>query len=394
LSSFETSRQPLPRNVVVLGWASLLNDVASEMLFPLLPTFLITVLGGNKAWLGLIDGLAEAGSSLLKLWAGARSDVAASRKRFVVVGYGLAAVARPLIGLVGYPWQLLSLRVLDRVGKGVRTAPRDALIAEATGEGTRGRAFGYQRAMDHLGAAIGPLLAFAFLWFWPDQLRLLFLLAIVPAIPIVVLIVFGVREEGRAAQPAVKAGLNFSLRPFGSQFRLYLVALAIFSLGNSSDSFLLVRAGELGVETAWLPVLWCAFHIVKSTLSYAAGPWIDRLGARPLIWSGWMIYAATYLGFALATAAWHAWALFLVYAVFYALTEPSEKALVANLVGANDRGLAYGWFNLTIGIGALPASAIFGFVYQTLGPLAAFGIGAGLALVASALLIGVRERGM
>lgn len=386
------SRQPLPRNVVLLGWASLLNDVASEMLFPLLPTFLITVLGGNKAWLGTIDGLAETVSSLLKLWSGARSDVATSRKRFVVAGYSLAAVARPLMGLVGYPWQLLSLRVLDRVGKGIRTAPRDALIAEAAGEGTRGRAFGFHRAMDHLGAAIGPLLAFAFLWFWPNQLRILFLLAIVPAIPILLLVAIGVREDRRAAPPSGPNGLKLSLKPFDGRFRLYLIALAVFTLGNSSDSFLLVRAGELGVPTAWLPVLWCVFHVVKSALSYLAGPWIDRLGARPLIWAGWLIYAATYLAFAFATAAWHAWALFLIYAVFYALTEPAEKALVANLVGAEHRGLAYGWFNLTIGIGALPASMIFGFMYEKLGPEVAFGTGAGLALVAAALLIGVQGR--
>ena len=390
-SSVEASRQPLPRNVILLGWASLLNDVASEMLYPLLPTFLITVLGGNKAWLGTIDGIAETASSLLKLWSGARSDVTTSRKRFVVAGYGLAAIARPLMGLAGYPWQLLSLRVLDRLGKGIRTAPRDALIAEAAAEGTRGRAFGFHRAMDHLGAAIGPLLAFAFLWFWPNQLRLLFLLAIVPAIPILFLVSFGVREGRRAAPPSGDGVLKLSLKPFDGRFRLYLVALAIFTLGNSSDSFLLVRAGELGVPTAWLPVLWCVFHVAKSVLSYAAGQWIDRVGARPLIWVGWLIYALTYIAFAFATAAWHAWALFLVYAIFYALTEPSEKALVANLVGTEDRGLAYGWYNLTIGIGALPASMIFGFVYQSAGPLAAFGMGALLAALAALLLLGVSQ---
>jgi MFS family permease len=377
---------------VLLGWASLLNDVASEMLNPLLPTFLITVLGGNKAWLGVIDGLAETASSLLKLWSGARSDTAAARKPFVVAGYGLAAITRPLIGLAGYPWQMLSLRVLDRVGKGIRTAPRDALIAEAAEEGSRGRAFGYHRAMDHLGAAIGPLLAFGFLWLWPGQLRLLFLLAIVPAIPILLIILLGIREERRPPQKSVKGAATFSLQPFDSRFRLYLVALAIFTLGNSSDSFLLVRASEIGVETIWLPVLWCVFHVVKSALSYAAGPWIDRIGSRPLIWSGWMIYAATYLAFAFAAEPWHAWLLFVAYAVFYALTEPSEKALVADLVGPEHRGLAYGWFNLTIGIGALPASMGFGLVYQYLGPLAAFGLGAGLAGLAAIVLIGVQPR--
>ena len=384
--------KPLPRNVVLLGWASLLNDVASEMLYPLLPTFLLTVLGGNKAWLGAIEGIAETASSLLKLWSGARSDVSAGRKPFVVVGYGLAAIARPLIGLAGYPWQMLSLRVLDRVGKGIRTAPRDALIAEAADEKARGRAFGFHRAMDHLGAAIGPLLAFGFLWLWPGQLRVLFLLAIVPAIPILFLVLFGVREERRSLVQPAQGGSQLSLKPFDSRFRLYLVALAIFTLGNSSDGFLLVRAGELGIETTWLPILWCLFHVAKSALSYFAGPWIDRLGPRPLIWAGWLIYAATYLAFGFATTAWHAWLLFGAYAVFYALTEPAEKALVANLVGEQHRGLAYGWFNLTIGIGALPASVIFGLVYESVGPLAAFRFGAGLAGLAAILLVGVQPR--
>jgi MFS family permease len=282
--------------------------------------------------------------------------------------------------------------MLDRVGKGIRTAPRDALIAEATDENSRGRAFGFHRAMDHLGAAIGPLLAFGFLWLWPNQLRLLFLLAIVPAIPILIIVLFGVREDRRAAPPATKEGLKLSLKPFDSRFQLYLVALAIFTLGNSSDSFLLVRAGDLGVPTVWLPVLWCVFHVAKSALSYAAGPWIDRLGPRPLIWAGWLIYAATYLGFAYGTAAWHAWLLFLIYAVFYALTEPSEKAFVAALVGKEHHGLAYGWFNLTIGIGALPASVMFGLVYQHIGPRAAFGASAILAAIAGAMLVAVRPR--
>jgi predicted MFS family arabinose efflux permease len=221
-------------------------------------------------------------------------------------------------------------------------------------------------------------------------LRVLFLLSLLPAIPIVLIVLFGVREQPRAHPPATKVPFAFSLAPFGARFRLYLVALLVFTLGNSSDSFLLVRAGELGVATAWLPILWCVFHIAKSWLTNASGKWIDRLGARPLIWAGWLVYAATYLAFAFAWASWHVWALFLVYAVFYALTEPAEKALVANLVGSENRGLAYGWYNLTIGIGALPASLIFGAVYQRLGAFPAFGMGAALALIAAVLLAGVK----
>jgi MFS family permease len=385
-------RSPLPRNVVLLGWTSLLNDIASEMLFPLLPQFLLLVLGGNKAYLGLIDGLAETTSSVLKLWSGAWSDSAGRRKGFVLFGYGVAAIARPLISLAAAPWHLLALRTLDRVGKGVRTSPRDALIAESTAPGSRGRAFGFNRAMDHLGAAIGPLLAFAFLYFWPNRLRLLFALAIVPAIPILVLLYFGLEERSGVQTAKKDEPFTLTMRPFDRRFRLYLASLLLFTLGNSSDSFLLVRAGELGVSTAWLPVLWCVFHVAKSGLTNAVGPWIDRLGARPLIWLGWLIYAATYLAFAFASQAWHVWALFLVYSIYYALAEPSEKTLVADLVGASNRGLAYGWFNLTIGIGALPASVVFGIVYQWFGALAAFGMGAMLALTAALLLIGVQPK--
>jgi MFS family permease len=385
-----SSRQRLPRNVVLLGWASLLNDIASEMVFPLLPTFLITVLGGTKAHLGLIDGVAETTSSLLKLWSGARSDSAGRRKGFVLFGYGISAVAKPLMGLAAAPWQLLSLRLLDRIGKGVRASPRDALIAESTPEGARGRAFGFNRAMDHLGAAIGPFLAFAFLSFWPNKLPLLFGLSLLPAIPILAIILFGVREAAAAKTATESQPLVLTLRPFDARFRLLLAALLIFTLGNSSDSFLLVRAGELGVSTPHLPILWCVFHIAKSSLTTVAGPWIDRVGSRPMIWAGWLIYAATYFAFARATEAWHAWALFLVYAIYYALTEPAEKTLVASFVSPQHRGLAYGWYNLTIGIAALPANILFGIIYQEFGPLAAFGLGAGLALAAATLLIGAR----
>jgi MFS family permease len=390
-------RNRLPRNVILLSVTSLLNDVASEMLFPLLPTFMISVLKGTKEQLGWLDGLADTASSLLKLWSGASSDAAGRRKGFIIVGYGLAAIARPLMAAAAAPWHLIALRSVDRIGKGIRTAPRDALIAESTPQASHGRAFGFHRAMDHLGAAIGPLLAFAFLWFWPKQwsevlaLRVLFALALVPALPILLIVVFGVREEPQPVPAQAKERFVFSLAPLDARFRLYLAALLLFTLGNSSDSFLLVRAQELGVQPVWLPILWGVFHLAKSGLTQAAGPWIDRLGPRPLIWAGWFIYAATYLAFGLATAAWHAWGLFLVYSIYYALAEPSEKALVASLVPGERRGLAFGWFNLVIGTAALPASVVFGSVYQRVGPLAAFGMGAGLALAAALLLAGVRN---
>lgn len=382
-----SSPQTLPRNVLVLSGTSLINDIASEMIFPLLPNFLLTVLGGNRFYLGVIEGAADTVASLLKLWSGGRSDQVGRRKGFVLFGYILAAVTRPLIGLVVAPWQLLVIRVGDRIGKGVRTAPRDALIADSTDPSIRGRAFGFHRAMDHLGAAIGPLLATAFLWFWPHQLRTLFLLTIVPGILVVLLVIFGLREPPAAEPPQER--LHLSLKPFDRNFRLYLLALLIFTLGNSSDAFLLVRAGELGVPTHLLPLLWCVFHIVKSLSNLSLGRAVDRFSPRPFIYLGWLVYAVVYLAFGWATTGWEAWTLFLIYALFYGLTEPAEKAFVAILVGPERKGLAYGWYNFSIGIATLPSSLIFGALYQVYGPMVAFGFGAALALIAAILLLGV-----
>lgn len=379
----------LPRNVKVLGLASLLNDIASEMIFPLLPHFLLTVLHGNRFYLGVIEGAADSGSSLLKLWSGGRSDQAGRRKGFVLFGYSLAALTRPLIGEIVAPWQLFLVRFGDRIGKGVRTSPRDALIADSTDPSMRGRAFGFHRAMDHLGAAIGPLLAAGFLFLWPDHLRTLFLLTIVPGVLVVCLLFFGLRETPATEPPLER--LHLTLKPFDNNFRRYLLALAVFTLGNSSDAFLLVRAGELGVPVAMLPLLWCAFHVVKSSSNLLLGRAVDKFGPRPFIFLGWFIYAGVYLAFALATSAWEAWAYFLCYALFFGLTEPAEKTLVANLVGSERKGLAYGWYNFAIGIVTLPSSLIFGALYQFCGPLVAFGWGAALALVAVILMLGVKE---
>ncbi len=379
----------LPRNVRVLGWTSLLNDTASEVIFPLLPSFLLNVLGGNRFYLGVIEGAADSIASLLKLWSGSWTDRSGRRKNFVLFGYSLATLSRPLIGIITAPWQLLLLRSADRLGKGIRTAPRDALIADSVEPGMRGRAFGFHRAMDHLGAALGPSLAALFLWYWSGELRTLFALTLIPGLLVLVMLKFLLHET---PTPTKNEPLQWTLAPFDQRFRRYLFALVVFTLGNSSDAFLLVRASELGVETVALPLLWGTFHIVKSSSNILCGHAVDRLGARPLIFLGWLVYAAVYIGFGLATAAAHAWGLFMAYALFYGLTEPAEKALVAELVGAERKGLAYGWFNFAIGVATLPASLIFGAIYQTFGPLASFGFGAALAAIAALLLVRVDAR--
>ena len=383
-----TSKQSLPRNVKVLGLASLLNDIGSEMIFPLLPSFLLGFLGGNKFFLGIIEGAADSVASLLKLWSGGRSDQVGRRKGFVLFGYSLAAVTRPLIGFIVAPWQLLAIRVGDRIGKGVRSSPRDALIADSTDASVRGRAFGFNQAMDHLGAAIGPLLAAGFLWIWPDAMRTLFVLTIVPGLLVVLLLVFLLKETP-ATQPP-KERIHLTLAPFDHNFRRYLLALVIFTLGNSSDAFLLVRAGELGVPAKSIPLLWCVFHIVKSSSNLILGRAVDKFGARPMIIIGWVVYAMVYIAFGLATTAWQIWGLFLCYALFYGFTEPAEKTLVTEIVGNERRGLAYGWYNFSVGIATLPASLIFGALYQLFGPFVAFGSGAALAFLAMILLLGVR----
>ena len=391
---------PLPWTVRLLGLTSLLNDTASEMLAPVMPAFLTTVLHAAKWQIGLIDGLGETVSSLTKLWSGARSDDLGRRKGFVLAGYIIAVLTRPLMGLAMSPWHVFGLRTVERIGKGIRTAPRDAMIADSTTEQTRGRAFGFHRAMDHLGAALGALIAVTFLWWTSSglttdgsqeewQLRRLFLLSLIPGIPILFLLPLALKETPKA--PAGESKESATSQPLSGNFRRYLAALLLFALGNSSDSFLLVRAKELGVPLFALPILWIVFHLVKSGGNYVTGGWVQRVGARPLIWAGWLWYAAVYIAFGLANAAWQIWVLFLLYALFYALTEPAEKALVATLAGPQRKGLAYGWFNLILGIGALPASLLFGAIYDRAGPLVAFETGAAFAIVAAVVLMTVRE---
>jgi MFS family permease len=240
--------------------------------------------------------------------------------------------------------------------------------------------------MDHLGAAIGPLLATFFLLTWPEQLRTLFLLTLLPGIAVVILLAVGLRDKPIAAV-APKQPLSLNIAPLNRRFRLYLFALVVFTLGNSSDAFLLVRAGELGVATAMLPLLWAAFHIVKSVGNLLAGAAADRFGPRRLILGGWAIYAAIYIAFALIDSAWQVWVVFMLYGLFYALTEPAEKKLVTELVGDSNQGLAFGWFNFAIGIASLPSSILFGWLYQQYGALVAFGFGAILAALAALILI-------
>jgi MFS family permease len=379
-----TAQPPrLGRTVKALGAVSFLTDVSSEMIYPLLPLFLAGTLGASAGMIGVVEGAAESVSALLKLASGWWSDRVGRRKPLVVAGYAIASVARPLIAVAQSAVQVLAIRVTDRVGKGLRTAPRDALIADSVDSAIRGRAFGFHRSADHAGAVVGPLIAWAMLEYGAFSLRSVFALAAIPAAFAVVTILVAVREPRRpvAHPPAAPTRLT---RDLGRRFWLVLGVLFVFTLGNSTDAFLLLRARDLGVPASLVPVLWAMLHVVKAAASTPGGTLSDRLGRRPVLVSGWLLYAAVYLALGFAAEAWQVWALFAVYGVYFGLTEGVEKALVADLVPPARRGAAFGWFNLAIAIGALPASLVFGFVWDAFGAPAAFGLGASLALLAAA----------
>ena len=376
----------LGRNVYALSAVSFFTDVSSEMIYPLLPTFLTSTLGASAGFLGVIEGVAESTAALLKLASGWWSDRVKHRKPLIVGGYALASLVRPLVAISQSAGQVLAIRVTDRIGKGIRGAPRDALIADSVDPSIRGRAFGFQRAADHAGAVIGPLLAFAVLRWGHIALRPVFLLAAIPGLIAVLVAAIWVRE--RDARPAVAPTDHPALtgERLGGRFWMVLGVITLFTLGNSTDAFLLLRASQLGVSVALAPLLWALLHVVKSSTSTPGGMLSDRIGRKPTVIAGWTVYAVAYLLFARANAAWQAWAIFAWYGLHFGLTEGTEKALIADLVPASRRGVAFGWYNLAIGIGALPASVVFGLIWDRVGSATAFTFGAVVAGLSAAVL--------
>lgn len=384
-------RKGITRNVVILGFVSLLNDGASEMIYPLLPVFLTAVLGAGPAAIGIIEGIAEATASFLKLYSGYLSDRVRRRKGWIVAGYSISNIIRPLIAFSTSWTHVLVLRFSDRVGKGLRTSPRDAVIADSTPAEFRGKAYGFHRAMDHGGAIVGPLAATALLLIYHDNLKTIFLLSFIPGLLAVSLLLFGLREKPVEPPVASSAAFNFraAWAEMSTGFRKYLWIVLVFTLGNSTDAFLLLRAQQLGVPITLLPTIWVVLHIVKMGFSVPGGILSDRIGRKKVIVTGWLIYALVYAGFGAATQHWHAWALFAVYGIYFGLTEGVEKALVADFAPAHLRGSAFGLYHLIVGVGAFPASLLFGLVWQKFGAATAFGMGAGLAMLASVMLSGL-----
>ena len=377
----------IPPNVRALGVVSLLNDASTEMVYPLLPLFLTRTLGAGVAFVGLVEGVAEATASLLKLFSGWLSDRLGRRKGLAIWGYGLSSFTRPLMAMALLPSHVLGIRFLDRIGKGIRTSPRDALIADSSLVEARGAAFGFHRAMDHLGAVAGPLLTFLCLPLVGGSYRGIFWLASIPAVLCLFTLVTTVRDVPVQGPPPRLPLLT--LQPYDARFKGVLLIVALFTLGNSSDAFLLLRAREVGVSESAIPLLWAALHVVKSTSAFLGGILSDRIGRRGAIVAGWLVYAAVYAGFAGVASAGQAWGLFLVYGLYFGLTEGGERALVADLVPPEARASAYGVYHTAVGLTALPASLLAGWLWQAFGAAVAFATGAALAGMAAILLWGL-----
>jgi MFS family permease len=378
----------LPAGVWLLGAVSLLNDVASEAIYPLLPFFLTTVLGATAMSLGVIEGAAEAVSSVLKVISGTLSDRWRRRKPIVVLGYSLSGAARPFISVAGSWWAVFALRFVDRVGKGIRGAPRDAMLADFADRANRGRVYGFHRAMDHAGAVAGPLLATAFLLAFPHRYRTLFALTAIPGVATVVLLLLVKENKADLKVGPVnpQSHIRDSHAALPSPLRRYLVVLSVFTLGNSADAFLLLRLTEAAGGPQLIPLFWSMLHVVKMAASFVGGSASDRVGRRPLIAVGWVVYAIVYAGFAVSASLRALLSWFFVYGIYYGCVEGAERALVADFARPTERGAAFGIYNAVAGIGALVSSVVFGLVWTTLGASAAFASGAALALVAAALL--------
>ncbi len=385
----------LHRNVFYSGLVSLFMDVSTEMVYPLVPLFLTGVLGTTKTTVGVIEGIAESTASILKVFSGWISDRLGRRKSLMILGYGVSAISRPIIAAASTWEQVLTARFIDRFGKGVRTSPRDAIIAESTEKHELGRAFGFHRAMDTIGATIGPAFAFLLLLLFTGNLRLVFFLSTVPALVAVLIIILFIKET---AVPAQKAGAR-SDPPAGEKALLrgplihYIAVIALFSLGNVTDAFIILRARDLGVAGTMIPVIYLLFNLTYALSSAPLGIIADRVGIRNTVHAGLLLYGLVFSGFALAETPVHAWMLFILYGACKGISEGTQRAYLALLAPETRKATAFGLYHTATGLMLLPASIIGGVLWDSYGPGATFGYAGALAFLA-AVVFGFRRRGL
>ncbi len=388
----------LPRNVWAVSLTSFFMDISSEMVLNILPLFLSNVLGVGTSVIGLIEGIAEATASLLKVFSGWLSDKLGGRKWLAVSGYGLSALSKPFFYFASSWTTVLAVRWVDRVGKGVRTAPRDALVADSIDESHRGLAFGFHRAADTGGAVVGLLIALGLVWLAQSAtvdlgrrtFQIVVLVSLIPALLAVLSLAIGAKDvpvTAKSERPAI------TFKSLGKPFVGFMVIVGLFDLGNSSDAFLVLRAQERGLSVVGILAMLITFNLVYTLVSTPAGSLSDRIGRRKVIVGGWLAYAAIYLGFALAGTGWHVWALYALYGLYYGMAYGTTKAMVADLVPVELRGTAYGTYNATLGLLDFPASVIAGLLWQGVGPWPGFGapapflFGAAMALIAAILML-------
>ena len=387
MSTTVRRRLGISPTVVILGVVSLLTDISSEGIYPLIPLFLINVLHAQAVNIGLIEGIAESTASIMRIFSGWLSDVLGSRKWIAAAGYSLSTASKPLLSITTSWHQVFGIRFADRLGKGIRSAPRDALIADVTPPERRGISFGFHRAMDTVGAISGPLLAFWLLRSYHLGYRKLFLLSAIPGALAVLILIFFVRESRRPRTG--EAPPKLSLSGFDAPFKRFLFVATLFSVGNSSDAFLILRAQNLGITAGKILLLYVLFNSVEAALATHAGAVSDRLGRRNVMLAGYLVFAVVYAGFGYAKSPIHVWVLFGCYGIYNALTQGVQRAFASDLVCAERRGTGLGAYHMLTGVALLPASVIAGYLWDSIGPSAPFYYGAATALLAAVLLAGL-----
>ncbi len=374
------------RNVFVTGLVSFFMDISSEMVYPLVPLFLASVLGVNKSVIGLIEGVAESTASLVKVFSGWFSDRIGNRKWLMAAGYGISTLSRPIVALAAGWRPVMGSRFMDRFGKGVRTAPRDAIIAESTDTASLGKTFGFQRSMDTMGAVAGPALAFFLLGILSNDYRKVFWLSMIPGVIAVLLIIFFITEKKRAVTVHSHRP-KLTLRHFDWKFKFFVIIAALFALGNSSDMFLILRAQQTGVSTGLIPMVYLLFNLVYALSSIPAGFAADRYGKKRIILLGFILFAFLYYGFAVASDTKTIWLLFALYGLFMGLTDGVQRAFIATIIPQHFKATAFGFYNTVVGLATLPASLIGGWLWDRVSPSATFYLGAATAAVSAVLFI-------